>query len=78
MPFHLRTEGFRDNPRRFAFLNGPLVLSAEVDPARPLPAVVTERGPGARQPQAGRGPTLHVHGPARTSSAFVGQDADGQ
>jgi hypothetical protein len=31
MPFSLRTEGFRDNPRRFAFLHGPLVLCA--DPA---------------------------------------------
>ena len=26
MPFSLRTEGFSDNPRRFAFMNGPLVL----------------------------------------------------
>jgi len=28
MPFSLRTEGFRDNPRRVAFLHGPLVLCA--------------------------------------------------
>jgi hypothetical protein len=43
MPFSLRTEGFADNPDRFAFLNGPLVLGAEVDPSRPFPAVVAER-----------------------------------
>ncbi len=42
MPFALRTEGFRDNPRRLAFLNGPLVLSAEVEIAGPLPAAVAE------------------------------------
>ncbi len=40
MPFTLRTEGFRDNANRFAFLYGPLVLCAEVDPAKPFPAVV--------------------------------------
>ena len=44
MPFATHTEGFKDNPRRFAFLDGPLVLSAEVDTARPLPAVVTDEG----------------------------------
>ncbi len=40
MPFSLRTEGFRDDPRRLAFLHGPLVLSAEVDRNKPYPAVV--------------------------------------
>ena len=44
MPFTLRTEGFRDNPRRFAFLHGPVVLGAEVDPARPVPAIVAGEG----------------------------------
>jgi len=44
MPFTLRTEGFRDNPRRFAFMHGPLVLCAEVDAKRPYPAVVGEEG----------------------------------
>lgn len=39
-PFALRTEGFKDNPRRFAFLHGPLVLCAEVDPKKPFPAIV--------------------------------------
>ena len=39
-PFHIHTEGFRDNPKRFAFMHGPLVLCAEVDTAKPLPVVV--------------------------------------
>ncbi len=42
-PFHVYTEGFADNPNRFAFLNGPLVLCAEVDRARPFPAIVAAR-----------------------------------
>ena len=42
MPFTLRTEGFRDNPRRFAFMNGPLVLAAKVAPGKPFPAIVAE------------------------------------
>lgn len=44
MPFTLRTEGFRDNPRRFAFMHGPLVLCAEVDIKKPYPAVVAKGG----------------------------------
>ena len=44
MPLVLHTEGFRDNPRRFAFLNGPVVLAAEVAPGKPLPAIVAEEG----------------------------------
>ena len=43
LPFSLRTEGFADNPNRFAFLNGPVVLCAEVDPKKPFPTVVAER-----------------------------------
>lgn len=42
MPFDLHTEGFADNPNRFAFLHGPLVLGAEVLPGKPHPAVVAE------------------------------------
>lgn len=62
MPLHLRTEGFKDNPRRFAFLHGPLVLSAEVNTAKPLPAVMTEPGQAltSLKPVAGQ------------SSAFTG------
>ncbi len=44
MPFALRVEGFADNPDRFAFLNGPLVLCAQVEPGKPFPVVVAERG----------------------------------
>ena len=39
-PFHVHIEGFADNPNRFAFLNGPLVLCAEVDRAKPFPVIV--------------------------------------
>jgi len=42
MPFSLRTEAFRDTANRFAILNGPLVLCAEVDPHKPFPAVVAD------------------------------------
>ena len=42
MPFSLRTEAFKDNPSRFAILNGPLVLCAPVDPRKPFPALVTD------------------------------------
>ncbi len=42
LPFTLHTESFRDNPNRFAFLHGPLVLCAEVDLKKPYPAVVAE------------------------------------
>jgi DUF1680 family protein len=42
MPFSLRTEAFRDNPNRFAILNGPLVLCAPVNAHRPFPAIVAE------------------------------------
>ena len=46
MPFALRTEGFRDNPRRMAFLYGPLALcaAAKDSPAAPYPAAVAEQG----------------------------------
>ncbi len=40
MPFSVRTEGFADNPNRFAFLNGPIVLCAQVNPSKQFPVVV--------------------------------------
>jgi len=43
LPMLPHIEGFADNPDRFAFLNGPIVLSAAVDPHRPFPAVVAAR-----------------------------------
>ncbi len=48
MPFRLRTEGFADNPNRFAFLNGPLVLCADVDPHKAFPAVIGSREEAAK------------------------------
>lgn len=42
MPFALRTEGFRDNPQRFAVLYGPQVLCAEIESGPPFPAVVSD------------------------------------
>ena len=45
-PFRVRTEGFADNPDRFAFLHGPIVLGAQVDPGKPFPTVVAEREQG--------------------------------
>ncbi|MBE3071242.1 MAG: glycoside hydrolase family 127 protein [Planctomycetes bacterium] len=42
MPMVLRTEAFRDNPRKLALMAGPLVLCAEVDPGAALPALLTE------------------------------------
>src|SRR5262249_39737422 len=43
MPFSLWIEAFKDNPDRFAFLYGPLVLGAEVDTRKPFPAVVADK-----------------------------------
>jgi uncharacterized protein len=56
LPFGLRTEGFKDNPQRFAFLNGPIVLAAVVDAKKPFPAVVAGEGQllASLKPVAGR------------------------
>jgi DUF1680 family protein len=43
MPFATRIEAFKDNQNRFAVMDGPLVLAAEVDTRKPFPVVVTER-----------------------------------
>jgi DUF1680 family protein len=42
MPFGLRIEAFKDNPNRFAILDGPLVLCAKVDTRKPFPAIVAD------------------------------------
>ncbi len=48
MPFSLRTEGFRDNPRRVAMLYGPLVLCAESEASKrdddSFPAIIGREG----------------------------------
>jgi hypothetical protein len=77
MPFTVRTEGFKDNPHRFAFMDGPLVLSAAVDIARPLPAAVTDDGRviGSLKPVSGKSSTF-------TGSSdlfrFIGQESNPQ
>ncbi|MBU6401344.1 MAG: glycoside hydrolase family 127 protein [Verrucomicrobia bacterium] len=51
MPFTLHTVAFHDNPARFAFLDGPLVLCAQVDihgPAHRPRAADAVAAPGAR------------------------------
>ncbi len=55
-PFSVQTEGFSDNADRFAFLHGPLVLCAEIDRAKPFPAIVASRDEAvaALQPAAPR------------------------
>ncbi len=74
MPFTLHTEGFQDNPRRLAFMDGPLVLSAEVDSAGPLPAVVTNDGRviDGLKPVSGRTSTFRG---SPDLFRFVGQDS---
>jgi len=64
MPFSLRTEGFRDNPRRIAFMNGPLVLCAEVDTKKGIPAVVAQENVvlGSLKPVAGK-PSIFTGSP---------------
>ena len=42
LSFSMRIEAFKDNPNRFALLNGPLVLCAAVQPRRPFPAIVAD------------------------------------
>jgi DUF1680 family protein len=58
MPFSLRTEGFRDNPRRVAFMYGPLVLCAQTDgrSESPYPAMVPDHNglPAGLAPVPGR------------------------
>jgi uncharacterized protein len=62
LPLDLHIEGFADNPDRFAFLNGPLVLCAQVDPSKPFPAVVSER----------REQALHALTPTPAPNTFTG------
>lgn len=40
LPMALRTEGFRDNPHKVAFLDGPIVLSAPLSQGESVPAIV--------------------------------------
>jgi DUF1680 family protein len=42
MPMTLRIEAFRDDPRKLAFMYGPLVLCAELNREREFPALIGE------------------------------------
>ncbi|MGA2863862.1 MAG: glycoside hydrolase family 127 protein [Verrucomicrobiota bacterium] len=75
MPFSLRLEGFADNPDRFAFLNGPLVLCAQVDSAKPFPAVVAARDQAAKALAPAARPNTFT-GPAAIFRAPGGPGAD--
>jgi len=52
----VRTEGFRDNPRRLAIMYGPVVLCAEIDPKKPAPVMLAapEAVAPAVKPVAGK------------------------
>jgi len=44
MTMTLRTEAFRDDPKKLAILHGPLVLCAGIEPGRPTAAIVSGEG----------------------------------
>jgi DUF1680 family protein len=78
MPFGLRTEGFKDNPNRFAFLNGPIVLCAEVDASKPFPVIVADEAkllaavkPVADRPNTFTGPADLFRIPGDTGAKGV-------
>ncbi len=52
MPMSLRTEGFRDDPKRRAVFFGPALLCAPVVPGKPFPVIVgeAEKIPSAIEP----------------------------
>lgn len=57
MPFSMRMEGFKDDPKRAAIMAGPLVLAAITEPENPFSAIVSETPEKAAetlQPVAGK------------------------
>src|SRR5262249_24909106 len=64
VPFDLRIEAFRDNPDRFAFMTGPLVLAGEVDTRKPFPVIAAskETSVASLKPAAGKPNTFAVEG----------------
>ncbi len=68
LPLVLRTEGFRDQPRRVAFLHGPLVLCAATEGIKvktPCPTAVAEEGRLCAELKAVPGKPSTFCGPAR-------------
>jgi DUF1680 family protein len=59
-PFSLRIEAFKDNPDRFAFMYGPLVLAADVDAKKPFPVIVVGKETliASLKPMAGKPDTF--------------------
>jgi len=60
MPMTLRIEAFRDDPRKLAFMYGPLVLCAELNREHEFPTLVGEEGQilSSIKPAAGKSMTF--------------------
>jgi hypothetical protein len=58
LPMHLRTEGFADDPNRFAFLYGPIVLGAPVNTPDPTLSAVSDKPVAALTEQLTAAPDL--------------------
>ena len=80
VPFSLRIEAFKDNPDRFAFMDGPLVLGAVVDTHHPFPVIVADKPtvvaslkPVAGKPDTFQGPAdvFRVAGEATGSGVLL-------
>jgi len=74
MPMTLRTEGFRDNPRKRAVMYGPLVLCAPIQPHQKLPTVVAEPAEISEHIEKVAGQSLTFQGSADIFRT-VGQEA---
>ncbi len=64
LPMHLRTEGFADDPNRFAFLYGPIVLGAPVSTPAPTLSAVSDKPVTALTEQLTAAPGLTFTVPA--------------
>ena len=75
MPMSVHVEGFKDNPDRFAFLKGPIVLCAAIDDANSeLPVLVASGSPSALvQTLTATGPLTFKTDPSlfRTTASVV-------
>jgi hypothetical protein len=76
MPMSVRTEAFRDNPRRLAVMYGPLVMCAEVSPGKEPPVMVGDPaeiagaiGPVEGKPLALAAPASLVRTPGEETAA---------